>query len=295
MDRLLERCAKHRKSTKGKKQKKTRASRQNIGKPKQHTSLTTQARQTSIQTTNQQQKAAKNANMELVIIKKQLETAQVSPIEQTTTKKRPLTEKEKPPHTSSQEQSSKTKEKKNSEDGNGLIPTACLPVVEPHPNSKKLSRKAKADVLAMLAMNYTSRSIVVWLMQNHHVRVRRQNIDSYRNKQRSKICQTRDILAKDIQKAVPTALKLNRVAIRDEMIQDLRRRPWKQRTQETINRILDSIKAEMEPLEVNVRVNLKAKTAQEYKDVTSQGVITEAMDRLKAAGMEVAQVVPKSK
>jgi len=191
----------------------------------------------------------------------------------------------------SQAHSSKTEEKKKGEGKNGLIPVACLPSVERHPNARKLSRKAKVDVLTMLAMNYTSRAIVVWLMQNHRVRVSRQNIDSYRNKHRSKICQTREILSKDIQKAVPTALKLNRIAIRDEMIQDLRRKPWKGK-HEAINRILDSIKAEMEPLEVNLNVDLRAQTAQRYRDVSDQGVINEAMERLKATGMEIAEIVP---
>ena len=83
---------------------------------------------------------------------------------------------------------------------------------------------------------------------------------------------------------------MNRVAIRDEMVQDLRRKPWKG-SQQTINRLLDSIKAEMEPLEVNITLDLKAKTAQHYRDVSSAGVINEAMERLKAAGMEIAQVV----
>jgi len=146
----------------------------------------------------------------------------------------------------------------------------------------------------MLTMNYTSQAIVVWLMQNHHVRVRKQNIDAYRNKQRSKICQTRDILAKDILKAVPTALKLNRIAIRDEMVQELRRKPW-EGSQQTINRILDSIKSEMEPLEVNLNVNLRAKTAQEFQELTDQKIIDEAMSRLKESGMEIAQVEPLDK
>jgi len=182
----------------------------------------------------------------------------------------------------SQAQSTKKAPSKKGEGENGLIPVACLPSVEPHPNARKLSRKAKVDVLTMLAMNYTSRAIVVWLMQNHRVRVSRQNIDSYRNKHRSKICQTREILKKDIQKAVPTALKLNRIAIRDEMVQDLRRKPWKGR-HEAINRILDSIKAEMEPLEVNLSVDLRAQTAQQYREVTDAGVIAEAMENLKAS------------
>ena len=139
-------------------------------------------------------------------------------------------------------------------------------------------------------MSYTSRAIVVWLIQNHQVKVSRQAIDGYRtNKNRIRL--TRDILAKDIARAVPTALKLNRIAIRDEMIQDLRRKPWNG-SQQVINRILDSIKAEMEPLEVNLNLGLKEQTAQQYREVSDQGVISEAMERLKAAGMEIAQVVP---
>ena len=79
------------------------------------------------------------------------------------------------------------------------------------------------------------------------------------------------------------------------MIQELRRKPWKVNTQQTINRLLDSIRSEMEPLEVNLTLDLKAKTAQQYRDVSSQGVINEAMERLKAAGMEIAQVVAPPK
>lgn len=185
---------------------------------------------------------------------------------------------------------SKAKGKKR-EGENGLSVLHGLPPLERHPNANKLNRKAKTDSVTMLAMGYTSRAIVVWLIQNHRVKVSRQNIDSIRNKQRKLIVQTRDILKKDIQKAVPTALKLNRVAIRDEMIQDLRRKPWKGR-HEAINRILDSIKAEMEPLEVNLNVDLRAKTAMEYADVSDQGVINQAMSNLKAAGMEIAHVEP---
>lgn len=143
----------------------------------------------------------------------------------------------------------------------------------------------------MLAMNYTSRAIVVWLIQNHQVKVSRQAVDGYRNN-KSRLRLTREILAKDISKAIPLASKISRIAVRDEMVQDLRRKPWKVSSQPIINRILDSIKAEMEPLEVSLSVDIRGKTAQQYKDVTDAGVIAEAMKNLKAAGMEIAQVEP---
>ena len=108
----------------------------------------------------------------------------------------------------------------------------------------------------------------------------------------------------EIRLAAPIASKIHRIAKRQELINSLERRIWRVTsetknglriitgTHETINRILDSVKAELEPYEVNVSVDLRAQTAQQYAEVSDQGVINEAMSRLRAAGMEIAQVGP---
>lgn len=124
-----------------------------------------------------------------------------------------------------------------------------------------------------------------------------------RHRQPERVEQGRREIEREIKLAAPIANKLHRIAKRQELINSLERKLWRvsnvtkgglrlvSGTHETINRILDSVKAELEPYEVNVNVDLRAQTAQQYKDVSDQGVITEAMDKLKAAGMEVAQVV----
>jgi len=62
-----------------------------------------------------------------------------------------------------------------------------LPPVEIPKNGNKLTRRAKTNILAMLAMGYTSRTVVIWLNKNHGIKVSRQDIDSIRNRQRKRI------------------------------------------------------------------------------------------------------------
>jgi hypothetical protein len=202
--------------------------------------------------------------------------------------------------------------KENGEGGKGLRSGLALPVQVNAATSNKLSRKARADVLTLLAMGYTSKTVLIWLVKNYGIQVRRQNIDFMRNSQRKRINDTRAEISKNVLKSVPVASKLRRLTIRDELVEDLRRKLWRKTgiktvktsqgttriiheykgSHETINKLLDSVKAEVEPLEVNLSVDLRGKTEKQYQDVSNQGVIAEAMSRLKAAGMEVAQVVP---
>ena len=171
--------------------------------------------------------------------------------------------------------------------------------------ANKLNQEQKRIVYQMLAAGYKPVTVCKYIKLITGIEVSRQNVQQMRQTQPEKVEQGRREIEKEIRLAAPLASKVARLAKRQELVNSLERQMWRVTSMtktglrivtgshEVINRILDSMKAELEPYEVNVSLDIRQQTAQQYQDVTDSGVITEAMNRLKAAGMEITKVIPK--
>lgn len=198
----------------------------------------------------------------------------------------------------------KKREREKGESGNGLTSIHALTLAKKNASSaNKLTSEQRQHIYQLLAAGYRNSTILAHIRVNLGVKVSRQSINQMRHRHPERVEQGRREVESEITLAAPIASKLHRIAKRQELINSLERKLWRVTsvtkdgtrlltgTHETINRILDSVKVELEPYEVNVNIDLKAQTAQQYRDVSSGGVISEAMSRLKEAGMEIAQVV----
>lgn len=346
MDKLLERCAKHRQATRGRKSKRTRSPRRNTSEIKHHATATTSAPEPIHQTTNQAKKVSQDASSGHASTTKYPEPKSQARIELThsprdeniswfqkegsdqtdnpvmkrsTVKpdglKIKLTEQNKHGNSAistaqpaSHAPDTDKTDSKARERENGLTPAGALtPARENASSANKLSQTQRSHVYQLLAAGYRNSTILAHIRHNLGIKVSRQSINAMRHRQPERVEEGRRDIQKEIGLAAPIANKIHRIAKRQELINSLERKLWRTTsvtkggtrlltgTHETINRILDSVKAELEPYEVNVSVDLRGKTAQQYKDVTDSGVISEAMDKLKAAGMEIAHVVAPDK
>jgi len=307
MDKLLERCAKHRQATRGRKTKRTRSPLRNTSKIKQHATATTPAPETLHQTTNQSNKVSKiessghasttkhaknfqqaQAALEPRSIKPDgtpknpdhnpvMKHSTITPdtVDSSDTPKRTVYVEPGTPPTpgalttvpSTEKTESKTGEKKK-----GLMPAGALtPAKESASSANKLSQAQRSHIYQLIGAGYRNTTILAHIRHNLGVKVR-QSISEMRHRQPDRVEQGRREIAKEIGLAAPIADKIHRIAKRQELVNSLERKLWRVTsvtkggtrlltgTHETINRILDSVKAELEPYEVNVSVDLRGKT-----------------------------------
>ena len=190
---------------------------------------------------------------------------------------------------------------------NGSITRIALTADRQKPlTANKLTKEQRRYVYQLLAAGYRNTTILKYIKATFGIKVSRQSINAMKHGQSDKVEQGRREIEKEIRLAAPIASKLHRVAKRQELIESLERRIWRVTSEtksgvkvlagchEVINRILDSVKAELEPFELNVQLDLREQTAQQYKDVSDNEVIAQAMEMLKASGMEIHHVEPKT-
>jgi len=189
---------------------------------------------------------------------------------------------------------------------NGSITRIALTADRQKPlTANKLTQEQRRHIYQLLAAGYKNTTILKYVKATFGIKVSRQSVNAMKQSQPDKVEQGRREIEKEIRLAAPIANKIHRIAKRQELINSLERKMWRTTSvtkggtkivtgsHETINRILDSVKAELEPFELNVQLDLRAQTEQQYKDISDNEVIAAAMDMLKASGMEIHHVEPQ--
>ena len=175
----------------------------------------------------------------------------------------------------------------------------------------KLKAEHKRVVKQMLALGESCKDIVDHLKLEHEISVHHQTVYWYSWKYQDEIKQIRSALNVKFE-AIPVANKFNRVLERQALIDDLKNNLWLEVAvikegkvklnedgspvvvkvrgrHDVINRVLDSIQKEMEPLEIKRSGEIEIEKKEEYKFVVETikklkpGIRREIISRLEAA------------